>query len=279
MVGAGKGSWEMRGQQLGAAVGARVTSQPTETDWQWADLCVLVKNYGARFAAQAQQADVPIVWDALDFWSQPRENQADAARARALVEAQIRVIKPALTIGATQAMAEACRGAYLPHHSWAGLAPSPARQVVSRVAYEGNPTYLGAWAKVLGKACAARGWTFAVNPAFLGEADILVALRDGPWDGWLCREWKSGVKLVNAIAAGRPVITQPSAAVHELESAYGSVVESVKDLDAALDYWTSWEWRTRVVEQCEALAPRYALDRIAADYRRILESVETLMPC
>ncbi len=273
MVGAGKGSWTIRGLQLGAAIGARVTTDPTPHEWHWADRVVLVKNHGARFAPQAHAAGVPIIWDALDFWRQPAENQADESRARALLQAQITAIKPALVIGATQAMADACGGVYLPHHSRADLEPTNARKDVQVVAYEGNPLYLGAWKARLEHACQRRGWSFVINPPDLAKADMLIALREGPWDGWICREWKSGVKVVNAIAAGRPLITQQTAAVRELRSP-GSVVESERDLQIAFDVLSSWEWRTRTMEECEALAPSLQLQSVAARYLAILQTVE-----
>jgi hypothetical protein len=89
-----------------------------------------------------------------------------------------------LTIGATKAMADAASGVYLPHHSWETLKPSTPRSVVTTVAYQGNPVFLGKWRAALEQACARRGWAFDVNPVDLGAADILVALRDGVV-GWL----------------------------------------------------------------------------------------------
>ena len=83
LVGNGKGSWTMRGEQLGAALGARVRTTPTAEDWRWADLVILVKRAGAVFARQAHQAQVPIVWDALDFWRvvmADRTSDPDCAR-------------------------------------------------------------------------------------------------------------------------------------------------------------------------------------------------------
>jgi hypothetical protein len=275
LVGAGKGSWQMRGEQLGAAIGARVTSDPTPAEWAWATVAILVKNHGARFASTAHSRGIPIVWDAVDCWKQPLDNGADDTRARALLAAQLTVIRPALFIGATQTMADAGGGVYLPHHSWRGLWPVPPRDAVARVAYQGNPAYLGTWRGAIEAACRTRGWTFALASSDgeigrdLWQADLLVALRDGPWDGPICRQWKSGVKLVNAIAAGRPVITQPSAAFRELQPP-GSAIESVADLAAAFDTWTSLEARTRAYECARAQAPAYTLPAIAERYRTIL---------
>ncbi|HEX7770339.1 MAG TPA: hypothetical protein VF422_09980 [Dokdonella sp.] len=281
ICGAGKGSWEMRGIQLGAAMGARVTSSPTDEDFRWCDLVILVKKHAPTFAPRAHKHGKPIVWDALDFWSQPAHNSYNEAAAKNALQAQIRFIKPALTIGATQAMTSAIesfgyKGAYLPHHSWAGLAPTPPREHVSVVAYEGNPAYLGRWHGWISEACRKRGWEFAVNPPDLSKADILVAFRDGPWDGWICREWKSGVKVVNAIAAGRPLISQGSAAVRELQPV-GAVIDMPTVLDDELDYFASPSNRILPAQCGRDQAPLYTLEAVAARYIDILSTVEA--PC
>lgn len=280
MVGSGKGSFEMRGVQLGAAIGARVTSAPTSADWQWADLVVLVKRAAAAFCAQAHAAGVPIVWDAVDFWSQPYDNTADETRAKALLAAQIAAIRPVLTIGSTQAMAAACGGAYLPHHSWRGLIPVQPREHVSQVGYQGNPVYLGRWRAALIKACTARGWQFVTigqDVKAVWEADILVSFRDGPWDGWMCREWKSGVKLANAIAAGRPIVTQPSAAAREIAPP-GWTVDAEPMLDHAFDALTTRHARSLAYDACVAAAPPLRLPAIAEQFRALLTSARTTCP-
>lgn len=272
IVGSGKGSWQMRAVQLGAALGARVTSQPIAEDWHWADLAVLVKKAGALFAAAAHQAGVPVVWDALDFWKQPAENRANETYANGLLQAQIAVIKPALAIGATQAMAEACGGVCLPHHSRIGLVPTPAREDFRVIGYDGNPAYLDRWGQAIDALCRRRGWTFVVNPADLSAVDALVALRGGQWDGWICRQWKSGVKAVNAICAGRPLIAQPSAAFDELQPD-GSCVETFDEFEQALEMWTSYERRQSVVERCAQRAPSFTVEALAERYHGILAGV------
>lgn len=272
IVGNGKGSYQMRAIQLGAAIGACVTTSPADAEIKAADVVVLVKKHGAPFASTVRKFGKPIVWDALDFWSQPRENGADEALAFAILKNHINAIKPTLTIGATRAMAEACGGAYLPHHSWKGLTPTSARGKVQTVAYEGSPIYLGRWAEWLQAECRARGWAFVLNPPDLRVADLIVSLRDGQWDGWICQQWKSGVKLVNAIAAGRPVISQHSAAMRELQP-NGSVVETRSQLSSALDAWVDVDARAAVVEHCCAIAPHYTLEAVASQYRAILQDV------
>ena len=104
-----------------------------------------------------------------------------------------------------------------------------------------------------------------------------MAFRDGQWDGWACRAWKSGVKLVNAIAAGRPVLTQASAARREIQPP-GSLVERPDDLELALDIWTPKWARENAYEECRVLAPRYWLDVVAEQYRLLLDEVPTRCP-
>jgi len=271
-----KGSYAIRGQQLGAALGARVTTTPTAADWRWADLVVLIKRAGALWANQAHKAKVPIVWDALDCWRQPAENHVTEGQAKMLLKRQIEQIRPVLTICATEAQAAACGGVYLPHHSWPGLSPTPARDVVTTVCYEGNPAYLGRWGQAVKQECTRRGWAFVLNPPDLREADLIVAFRDGPWDGWICREWKSGVKLVNALAAGRPFISQSMNAGRSIPHARSSI-ETVAELPDAFDVWHDQALRESVARSSQSWAFQYSVAVIAEQYQQLLES--KVQPC
>lgn len=272
MLGAGKGSLEVRGKQLGAKLGARVALAPSVLDLQWADVVVLIKRADPAWAELAHAADKPVVWDALDFWQQPDHNALAEVDARALLRQQIAIYQPELVIGATQAMSDAANGVYLPHHARPRLTPGPVRQHVTTVAYEGTKKFLGRWKGAVRAACQERGWRFVVNPADLREADIIVALRDGLWDGWMCREWKSGVKVVNAIAAGRPLITQPCAAVRELVPSC-SIVHSPSEIGAAFDLWADRTIRAGVVKESSARWATWSLPAVADRYRDILQRV------
>lgn len=282
ILGNGKGSWSMRGVQVGVALGARVRQRLgnppiAADDLGWADVAVLVKRGAVGCAAQLHDAGVPILWDALDFWVQPADNalwETDALERLRRLRDEIR---PTMSVGATLAMARALESIgesaiYIPHHSWAGLEPTPVRESVECVAYEGNPVYLGRWQAAIQRECKRRDWDFLINPPNLRVADIIVALRDGPWDGWMCREWKSGVKAVNAIAAGRPLITQMSAAVREIEP-YGSVIESIDGLSVALDRWESLRARQDAASVSAVTAPCYRLDTVATLYRQGLARI------
>ncbi len=277
IVGASGGSFKVRGQQLGAALGARVVTKPTDHDLRIADLVVLVKRAGVQWAAEVHKYRKPIVWDALDFWFQPSDNDFSESDARSLLRQQLEQIKPALFIGATEAMAddaakEGVSAAYLPHHSRPGLIPGPAVARVPVVGYEGAKKYLGGWLLAVQAECNRRGWPFVVNPPDLRACDILVAFRDGQWDGWMCRQWKSGIKAVNAIASGRPLIAQASAGVVEI-SPNCCIVEKYSQLHDALGTYESYVQRVGIREFSDQRAKDYTLLAVAERYAKILRRV------
>lgn len=268
MVGIGAGSFQVRGKQLGWALGARVTSDPTPDDWQWADVIVLIKRAIYQFGVEAVRSGKTILWDALDFWEQPEENQ------HALTDLCYRASKHALKIrafvmGATREMAEALGGSYLPHHSRPGVLQTPPRKAFNVVAYEGTKKYLGRWHNALETTCARLGLEFRVNPESLAECDLLVAFRDGKWDGEVCRRWKSGVKYVNAIAAGRPILTQPHAAFSEIQPE-GRLLNDPSELEAAIEAYRPYEVRKFAYEQLSHRSQEFALSSVAERYHGIL---------
>lgn len=267
MVGGEKGSWQVRGHQLGTAISARRTVTPTSADWKWADLVVFVKQGITKCPSSLHKT---LVWDVLDIWPQPQGNDCSLQTSIDHVTSLAAPIGPLLTIAATKAMAADIDGVYLPHHSQPGLTAKPVRAVAQIVAYHGRVKYLGAWAQAVEQACARIGLTFMVNPPDLSEADIIVAFRDGHWDGDVCRRWKSGVKFVNALAAGRPVLTQPCAAFDEIRPA-GTTISDPYELEDALAAWVPVRQRQKASELGAVLAPQYALPRVAKQYRDILK--------
>lgn len=271
-VGCDKGAWQIRGDQLAGRLRAKATSKPKADDWSNADTIVLVKRAAHRFAHEARQSGRTLVWDVLDVWFQPADNRRSVAELALEVQHTRAAVGIEVLIGATQAMADDIGGIYLPHHSRDGLAPTPVREKAAVVAYEGSPRYLGTWRDALKGACKQLKLAFVVNPPDLSEADIIVSFRDSGWDGELCRRWKSGVKLVNAIAVGRPVLAQFSAAFHEIHPP-GTIVEQQDHLVDALRQWLPADRRQEALEACRQLAPAFTIDAIAERYRQLLRRV------
>lgn len=267
----GHGSFQVRGHQLGAAIGARVTTKPTSTDWSWADVVVLIKHAALQFGEQANRARVPLIWDVLDFWQQPEENEASIADLVRQVHRVRDAVGIQTLIGATQQMAQDIGGVCLPHHSRPGLSPAPIRAESKVIGYEGQGKYLGPWLSILEKACAVLGAEFVVNPEDLRELDVVVSFRGGKWDGAICRQWKSGVKCVNALAAGRPVLSQPCAALEEI-GVTGALVDDPATMPAQLQRLMNPEFRQAAYEHSVIHAAAFSLETIAGRYRSIIDT-------
>lgn len=270
-VGVGAGSWQIRGLQMARALGARFTARPEPEDWRWADVVVLVKRAIDEFGAAALRSKARLVWDALDFWQQPEENQLSEGEIVRHVRDREAGFCVDVVIGATKHMAAAIDGVYVPHHSRPGLTPAPPREQFQVVAYEGTPKYLGPWRKTLETACARLGVAFVVNPIDLRGADLVVSFRGSQWDGEICRRWKSGVKYVNALAAGRPTIGVSHAAFDEI-GAPGTLVQSADEVEPAIAAWRPLAARDDAYHRCLELAPAYTIDRVAEQYRHLIAS-------
>lgn len=273
ILGGDKGSWAIRGRQLGAAINARYATKllhPVDLDWP--DVIVLVKRAPETWFQQLRGWHVPLVWDVLDFWRQPTANQRTEEEFVREVRGTVQSLNIRLVIGATKTMASAIGGVYLPHHHRIGLTPTPPRAALKVVAYDGSTRYLGPWRQALERACAELGLTFVVNPEDLTAVDLLVAFRGGDWDGWVCRTWKSGIKYVNAIAAGRPILTQASAGFQEIRP-HGAIVEDPDELVEAIRSWMPLERRQQAYEDGRKRAKSFAIETIASDYLKILQGV------
>lgn len=272
IVGSGHGSWAMRGVQLGSAIGARVRGEPTPEDFAWADLVVLVKRAIYSWADAVKHRGLPLVWDALDFWEQPLHNAWSREEHLANIAGIILAYHVDQAICATQAMADDIGGIYLPHHSRLNLEPRPPESDVRIVGYDGTPKYLGQWRAALEQACARLGLSFVVNPNDLSTVDIFVAFRDGKWDGWACRQWKSGVKYANAIVQGRPMLTTNCAAWREIP-AEGDIVATATEIEPRLTELSRYDYRLGVWTRTRARVPEFSLATAAARYRQILQHV------
>ena len=270
-VGCDKGSWQMRGRQIGRALGARCTSKPVGADWQSADVIVLVKRAAETWFREARASTAILIWDVLDVWHQPIANQRAAEEHIRDIVQLARALNVRTLVGATEAMATQIGGVYLPHHCRLGLSTGLVRSQARRVGYDGSPRYLGSWKPAIERACERLGLQFVVNPRELTDVDALVAFRGDEWDGWACRQWKSGVKYVNAIVSGRPILTQACAGFSEIAPT-GLAIERPEELSDALAALCARDLRWRAYDQGLARAHDFTLEAIASRYRRILRS-------
>ncbi len=275
MTGSGSsGSWKIRGEQLGAAIGADVIPRAIEVKGY--DLAILVKRPPLDLIMRLQRPRVPIAYDVVDAWPQPQGNDWIERQCKAWLAERIGIIRPAAIVAATQAMARDCAVfgvpvLWLPHHARPGLGVNPIREQVARVGYDGGPQYIGEWIPVLEEACAARGWSFHVKPDAISELDIVVALRDQK--GYGPKAWKSNVKLANAQGSGTPVICNREAGYLETATGGEEWADTKAEVLAALDRLAPAEVRRAVAAKLLSGAPR--LEAVAASYRAWLA---TLVP-
>lgn len=267
------GSWCVRGEQLGRAIGAAAI--PNALDVAGYSAAVVVKRAGVALA-RLQRADVPIVWDVVDAWPQPTGNDWDRSDCMDWLREQVRSIRPAAIVAATQAMALDCAEfglpvLALPHHARPGIAANPIREAVRTVGYEGSVDHLGSWRPRLEAACARRGWQFVVNPPNLADVDIVVALRERC--GYAAMHWKSNVKLANAQASGTPCVLAPESGYLETESGCERWAVDMCHVERAFDELESVATRRHVSGELLAAAP--LLPSIAKTYLAWLKTILT----
>lgn len=279
VTGRGKsGSWVIRAEQLGRAIGADVI--PNALDVAAYDMAIVVKRPRLDIVERARRASVPVVWDIVDAWPQPEGNRWDRATCLSWLRGHIEQIRPQGIVAATRAMAADCEEIaasmkhrasvlYLPHHHRPGIERNPIRERVRTVGYEGGPQYLGKWRDVMQSECKRRGWLWVENPISLSTLDIVVALREA--DGYAPRHYKSGVKLSNAQGSGTPFIGSPEAGYREMAIGVECFVKDEAELRRALDKLTPLAERTRCSGWMHSVAPK--IDSVAAQYRKWLETL------
>ncbi len=266
------GSWQIRGVQLGAAIGATV--EPDAKDVRGHDLAVMVKRPTPELLDRIHSAGVPLLWDVVDSWPQPHGNQWSRSACMAWLLSTLKQIKPAGVIAATKVMARdlaeltSVPVLTLPHHARPGQRRIVVRDQVRIVGYEGGEQYLGHWRASLESECKLRGWEFVCNPANLMGLDLIVAVRHA--EGYATRHWKSNVKLANAQACGIPIVCNREAGY--METASGA--EHWCDWDGALGFsftkLTQRHHREKASDMLYAATP--TLDAIANQYQSWLRS-------
>lgn len=260
------GSWRIRGEQLGAAIGAHVELNANNP--KGFDLAIVVKRPRIDVLARLAQRGVPWVWDIVDAYPQPDGNEWGREQCMSWLRAEVANTKPRAIVAATEAMAADCAEfklpvLTLPHHARPGLARNPIRAVVKTVGYEGGENYLGIWRERLERECAARGWRFVVNPASLADLDIVVAVR--AQTGYAPRHWKSNVKAANAQGSGTPCILNRERGY--LERTNGTAyfwADSEVEMKQRLDALTPHDVRAAYSRELLSATPR--LDVIAQSY-------------
>lgn len=268
------GSWKIRGEQLGVAIGATV--QANANKLAGFDLGIVVKRGPADLLHRIRVAKLPLIYDVVDGWPQPVGNHEwKREQCMSWLRRQVHEIKPIGIVAATQVMAADCAEfglpvLALPHHARPGQRRNPIRNRVQRIGYEGAPQYLGRWQERIERHCRAKGWEFLMNPSGLDAVDIVVALRDCA--GYAARRWKSNVKLANAQGSGTPCIVDSEAAYVETATGGEVFVSEPDDVGAALESLEAEEARQKASQQLQT--GTLTLEQMATEYKQWLEALK-----
>lgn len=271
----GAGSWSVRGEQLGAAIGATVKPHATLDDAKRHDVAIVVKRTPEPVIDALRRAGTPWALDVVDFYPQPLSSSWTREEAVRWVQRRVMALKPSSVIWPNKRMAEDCAidlpAMVLRHHHRPGIRCNPVRPEVKTIGYEGATAYLDGWRPKIEAECARRGWRFVANPQHLADLDIVLALRGGQWAGYVPRHWKSAVKLANAHASGTPFVGQQECGY--LESATGCEywAEDAASLRLSLDWLTPHDNRQLVSDRF--LHKAYSVDDAAKDLTEFLSGL------
>ncbi len=268
------GSWQIRGEQLGAAIGA-TTVELRASKVKGHDLAILVKRPPIDLLYRLHSAKIPIVWDVVDAWPQPDGNSWGRTACMSWMRTEIDLIKPIGIVAATQKMAEDCAlfgipVLWLPHHTRPEQRKNPIRLKIQTVGYEGSDHYLGHWHDWLEEECKARGWRFLVNPGSLSDLDVVVAFRY--INGYATSNWKSNVKLANAQGSGTPCVLNREAGYVETSKGGETWANDLTELRSAFNSLIPVEERRQRSAKLLESAPQ--ITEIAKTYKSWLDQLK-----
>lgn len=266
------GSWQIRAEQLGTAVGAQVVAKASASHCAKSKLVVVVKRLLPEVIQPVLSSGARWVWDVVDAWPQPLGRSMEEKEAKQWLKNFLKQYKPYAVVWPTEQMMMDAewegKQIVLPHHHWDKYRPKPIAPKVERVGYEGGAQYLGKWRAVMDLECELRGWTFVIN-GDLSSCDIAIALRDN--GGYPASHWKSNCKLANIQALGIPALCSPESGYQECSSGAEFWIRREADLSDALDSLEGIDERLYVRRRM--LSVDYSLSTISSKYRTWLMEI------
>lgn len=276
----GAGSWTIRAEQIGRALGARVQAMATVEDCSRADVIVVVKRIPEQLLERICCSRRPWVYDIVDAYPQPECSGWKKPKAIEWLDTTIERLRPSAVIWPNERMRDdlanelrwwnktAPRSAVIPHHHRPGLRVNPIRERIARIGYEGASAYIDGWRDAIERQCKRLGAEFVLNPPHLADVDVVLALRDKNHSGYPQRHWKSNVKLANAHGSGTPFIGLPEPGYKETGTGAEQWAENEQELAIALDFLApQWVRREQSAAFLKAALP---VERVAQQYREFL---------
>lgn len=269
------GSAIMRGQQIASTrPNWDYKFKPTREEMDGYGAIVLVKQAKPSILADIDDAckcnDSFFFYDMLDFWGQDKYKTEEES----LEILHSHIMKLFMLdegvdvfIAPNQCMFESmlslpiigkCDVYKIPHHYDPNL-PTPAyNSQVKNLVYYGDGRYIANWYLQIVRACGEAGWNFLINPQDLSCASAMIGARNGEYNCWINRNWKSGVKLATAEGLGIPF-------VHTQESSYMEYATENTHLFADEDELAEILVRLKPIE----INDRFSLENCANMYERM----------
>ena len=207
------GSWEIRGKQI-AAMRSNWTAinKPDENIIEESDIICVIKKPNFKIIEIARKKNKPVVYDIVDSWQQPDDDGVclNKKQAISLFSKKWDEINADGYIFPTKNMENILGNltqfnTTIYHHYWPQIKINPIRKVVKKVGYEGVG-FLGEWEQIFDQICKKKGIEFIINPKEFKDMDIVVLARGSVYGSYLARNFKSNVKLANAMGSGTPAL-------------------------------------------------------------------------
>lgn len=266
------GSWKIRGEQLGRAIGARIAPLATAVELRRADVVVGVKRLPQDLVDSIHRSGARFVWDCVDVWPQRQHARWSREESLRWVAGELNRLRPDLVIWPNDRMrADVGRGgAVLRHHAMPEQPMNPIRETVRVIGYQGSPQYLSMdLLHVIHRACSRVGASFTGELHHLADIDVCLALRSDAWRSYPQQHWKPATKLTNAHATGTPWIGNTEIGYKEIAAGGEEWVDDpVTQLEESVARLLDVERRREISRQF--LAATYSLQAAANDLRSIL---------
>lgn len=252
----GAASWAIRGEQIGAALGATVKANATAQDIKAHDVVLVVKRVPDELLHALRRADRPWVYDIVDAYPQRAGDHTSQRAAMQWAHDWLAHLEPTGVIWPNERMRSDCEllaaapslSSLIYHHARPGQRVNPIRDSIRLVGYEGRPAYLEGWHETIERECERIGAKFILNPMQHADVDVMLALRGSQWRSYPAVHWKSNVKLANAQASGTPIICAREAGYIETSSGGEYWCDTPDELRTALA-WLEDAGARRSVQQ------------------------------
>ena len=259
------GSWQIRASQLGKVLDAQVVPLANDIQISRADVVINVKHT----VPNIKYATVSVL-DIIDAYPQPT---CMSCEKNACIEWGRRYCAPyTYTIAATHKMQQDLKTDFwLRHHYRPGIIENQIKQNIKTIGYEGRSKYIGTYLPIIEQQCKIRGWQFVVNPINVADCDVILAIRDKPWKGYATDNWKSCVKMSNAIGSLTPLIALNEQGYQETNLPFVAI-QKATELSGVFDKISDFKCRADMAMQYKNAKNYYSIETIGQEYRQWLNS-------